>query len=62
MPSSQSAPTLSDVQRLLQAYRNHLTAAQRHNADAALIETQLRKLLPEESPLLDLMSGEGARN
>jgi hypothetical protein len=61
MPSLPPEPTLSDVPRLLQALRNHLDAANRHHEEADLIIAQLRKLLPPDSPLLDLINGE-ARN
>lgn len=61
MPNLPQEPTLSDVPLLLKAYRNHLEAASRHYEEAERIEGQLRKLLPPESPLLDLMKGEEKR-
>lgn len=58
MPNSKSAPTLADVPSLLLALRNHLDAANRHHEEALRIEATLRRLLPPDSPLLDLMTGE----
>lgn len=59
MPNSPPEPGLADVPGLMKAYRNHLDAAERHYSEAEIIERQLRKLLPPDSPLLDRLNNQG---
>lgn len=58
MPSTPN--DMREIERLLAEMRNHLDAAERHHSEAERCRTQLAKLLPPDSPLLDLMMTRGS--
>jgi len=60
MPDTPSGQELREIERLLKEMRNHLDAAERHYSEAERCKAALAKLLPPDSPLLDLMNGKGS--